>query len=149
MYAYKNYNLRNEYSSLLPDVLPSIPWVDAALGEASSLDAVNLWLGNDQSITALHRDNYENIYCQVVGQKHFVLLPPVEAACVNEQWLVPATYDQQMYLVEDEDEDAEKVPCAIWDPDSPEKQATIYSRFSEPMRVTLQEGDVMYLPTCW
>lgn len=143
----ENDNLRGEYSPLLPDVLPSIPWVDIALGEASTLDAVNLWLGTDESITALHRDNYENIYCQIIGQKHFVLLPPVEASCVSEQWLLPATYDESMILVPDEG--AEKVPCAVWDPDFPEKQATMYSRFSRLMRVTLDQGDMMYLPTCW
>ncbi|KAL9640410.1 MAG: hypothetical protein Q9164_000292 [Protoblastenia rupestris] len=143
----ENNNLCNEYSPLVPDVFPSIHWVDAALGEGSSPDAANLWLGTDQSTTALHRDGYENIYCQIIGQKHFVLLPPVEAACVNEQWLLPATYDESMRLMPDEG--AEKVPCAVWNPDSPEKQATMYSRFSKPMKVTLHEGDMMYLPTCW
>ena len=100
-------------------------------------------------MTALHRDNYENVYCQVIGRKHFVLLPPVEAACVNEQWLRPATYDGRMDLVTDGDESLGKVPCAVWDPDVPEVQASAFSQYSRPMRVTLAEGDMMYLPTCW
>ncbi|KAL9101160.1 MAG: hypothetical protein Q9163_003562 [Psora crenata] len=144
----ENDNLRHEYSPLLPDVAPSIPWADAALMDgAPSLDAINLWLGTDRSVTALHRDGYENVYCQLIGEKHFVLLAPVEAACVNEQWLLPATYDQHMGLVPEEG--SERVPCALWDPDIPEEQATIYSKFSRPMRVTLAQGDMMYLPTCW
>jgi len=47
-------------------------------------------------VTALHRDNYENIYCQVIGNKHFVLLPPIEAPCVNERILPCATYESHV-----------------------------------------------------
>ena len=127
-------------------VQPSIDWADAALGNENPLDAVNLWLGTDQSVTAMHRDSYENIYCQIMGQKHFVLLPPIAAVCVNEQWLSPATYDHKMNLVQDE---GHRVPCAIWDPDDSEKNTTAFSHLARPLRVTLEPGDMMYLPTCW
>lgn len=70
-----------------------IAWARIALGRQP--DAVNLWIGNSRSITSLHRDNYENVYCQVVGRKHFVLLPPVEMACINEKLLTAATYAQK------------------------------------------------------
>ena len=61
----ENDNLRDEYSSLYSDVETDIPWARIALGQ--SPDAINLWIGNSNSVTALHRDNYENIYCQIVG----------------------------------------------------------------------------------
>lgn len=49
-----------------------------------------------KSVTALHRDNYENIYCQVIGNKHFVLMPPIAAPCVNE-WILPcATFESRV-----------------------------------------------------
>ncbi len=67
-----------------------IPWARIALGQPP--DAINLWIGNSNSTTALHKDNYENIYCQIRGSKEFVLLPPVEMACVNEKSLPCATY---------------------------------------------------------
>ncbi len=86
----ENDNLRGEYSDLYTDVAKDIPWARIALGQDP--DAINLWMGNSRSVTALHKDNYENIYCQVMGAKHFVLLPPVEMACVNEKDLPSASY---------------------------------------------------------
>lgn len=41
------------------------------------------------------------------------------------------------------------VPFVIWDPDKPEENATRYSKLAEPMRVTLEEGDMLYLPAMW
>ena len=41
------------------------------------------------------------------------------------------------------------VPFAIWDPDKPDENATRYSKLAEPMRVTLEEGDMLYLPAMW
>jgi jumonji domain-containing protein 7 len=79
----QNDNLRNEYETLFADVPKSIPFAKIAL--AQEPDAVNFWLGNSHSVTALHKDNYENVYVQILGRKHFVLLPPVEAPCVAER----------------------------------------------------------------
>lgn len=109
-------------------------------------------------MTALHKDNYENIYVQIQGQKHFVLLPPHCHPCVNEQPLRPATYarnvenpnklDLVMDLAEG-DSEPERVPFATWDPDRPEDNMTIYSKLPEPERVTLERGDMLYLPAMW
>ena len=86
----ENNNLREEYFDLFLDVEKDIPWARIALEREP--EAINLWIGNSRSITALHRDNYENIYCQVVGRKHFVLLSPMETACIDEADLQSATY---------------------------------------------------------
>lgn len=156
----QNDNLRNEYATLFADVPPSIPFAHIALEKDP--DAINFWLGNSSSTTALHKDNYENIYVQVLGRKHFVLLPPVEAACVNERSVLAATYAPQppartdctQALTTNElcvriDEPVEYVPFATWDPDVPDQNATPYSRLSQPLRVTLEEGDMLYLPALW
>lgn len=117
-------------------------------------DATNLWIGNSRSVTALHRDNYENIYAQIIGQKHFVLLPPICHPCVNEQRLTPATYVREdegtdLKLKEDDDGQGEAVPFATWDPDYPDRNATPYSSLAKPIRVTLDPGDFLYLPAMW
>jgi jumonji domain-containing protein 7 len=126
-------------------------------------DAINLWIGNSRSVTALHRDNYENVYVQITGRKHFVLMPPLFQPCVNEQDLEPATYvrgqpegqksddlELRMDEVADGDRDgAPKVPFATWDPDEPEVRATPYSHLADPMRVSLEPGDMLYLPAMW
>ncbi|KAJ4351294.1 uncharacterized protein N0V89_006633 [Didymosphaeria variabile] len=158
----QNDNLRGEYATLFKDVPASIPWARIALDQDP--DAINFWLGNSASTTALHKDNYENVYVQVLGKKHFVLLPPVEAPCVNEKAVLAATYgndgppDSTLHLKKDmvvkidgaeEGEEGQYVPFATWDPDRPEEHTTPFSRYSQALRVTLEEGDMLYLPALW
>ncbi|PSN66232.1 Clavaminate synthase-like protein [Corynespora cassiicola Philippines] len=148
----QNDNLRNEYGTLFGDVPESVPFARIALQKEP--DAVNFWLGNSRSVTALHKDNYENVYVQVLGRKHFVLLPPVEAPCVNERAVLAATYvpsdgEGEGGLVAKVDDPEEYVPFAMWDPDRPEENATRFSQYSQPLRVTLDEGDMLYLPALW
>lgn len=145
-------NLRHEYLSLSGDVPRDIPFARIALQKDP--DATNLWIGNSRSVTALHRDNYENVYAQIIGRKHFVLLPPTCHPCVNEQRLIPATYVRGgdragLTLREDGDGQGEPVPFATWDPDFPERDATPYSPLAKPIRVTLDPGDFLYLPAMW
>ncbi|OQO10224.1 hypothetical protein B0A48_04581 [Cryoendolithus antarcticus] len=147
----QNGNLPTEYSALLHDVPLDISFATEALQQPP--DAQNFWLGNHRSTTALHKDNYENIYIQIIGQKHFVLLPPVEVACVNEQPATRARYvpasGETGKLVIGVDGVAEAVPTPTWDPDEPSVRATAYSGLSRPLRVTLDPGDMFYLPAMW
>lgn len=153
----QNDNLRDEYTSLFSDVPSSIAFARVALEQAP--DAVNFWLGSSASVTAMHKDNYENIYVQILGQKHFVLLPPVDAPCVNEKEVLAGTYapknsieaetTEKEDLVIQIDDPATYVPFATWDPDSPHEDTTPYSKHAQPMRVTLEEGDMLYLPALW
>ncbi|KAJ9638760.1 hypothetical protein H2199_006620 [Coniosporium tulheliwenetii] len=161
----QNNNLPEEYEELYRDVPESIPFARIALQKKP--DAVNMWIGNSLSTTALHKDNYENIFVQILGQKHFVLLPPVEAACVNEQELPDATYvrfdvPQEVYdyndahgirdtinLEAEVDDPPTKTTFPTWDPDNPSLRPTPFSHLSRPMRVTLDEGDMLYLPALW
>ncbi|KAF7562559.1 hypothetical protein G7046_g1572 [Stylonectria norvegica] len=145
----ENDNLRDEYLTLFSDVQKDIPFARIALQKPP--DAVNLWIGNSRSVTALHKDNYENIYVQVLGRKHFVLLPPLCHPCVNERPLQPATYARHTddSLALSMDSGAETVPFATWDPDVPRANATPFSHLAKPMRVTLCPGDMLYLPAMW
>lgn len=162
----ENDNLRNEYSTLFSHVDADIPWARIALEQKpeainlckstwhlfSSLPNVHPGIGNSRSVTALHKDNYENIYVQIIGAKHFVLLPPLFYACVAEAELPTATYTRSSTgsLEIQLDEGEENVPFAIWDPDGDESgYGTRYSRYAEPVRVTLKKGDMLYLPALW
>jgi peptidyl-lysine (3S)-dioxygenase / protease len=151
----ENDNLRQEYSNLLQDVPADIAFARIALEKQA--DAINLWIGNELSVTSLHKDNYENIYVQVRGQKHFVLLPPIEMPCTNEQ-LLPKTRYRSVEghsstwpedLTFDAGEEDCQVPVATWDPDDPLKRLSKYSHLSTPLRITLDEGDLLYLPAMW
>jgi jumonji domain-containing protein 7 len=77
------------------------------------------------------------------------LLPPLAFACVNERELSPASYKRSADGGLDvTKEHGEKVPFAIWDPDKKSHQ-TSYSKFAKPLRVTLEKGDMLYLPAIW
>jgi jumonji domain-containing protein 7 len=151
----ENDNLRNEYSALFQDVAPEIDFARIALGEKA--EAINLWIGNSKSVTALHKDNYENIYIQVIGQKHFVLLPPICMPSIKEQELEPAIYIRDGDKLKITKEEGDKVPFATWDPDASSSSSTLSSeetRYTQlaaemTMRVTLEKGDMLYLPALW
>ncbi|KAI1111106.1 phospholipase A2 [Nemania sp. NC0429] len=163
----QNDNLRHEYVALFSQVEKSIAFARIALERDP--DAINMWIGNSRSVTALHRDNYENIYVQIAGQKHFTLLPPLFQPCVNERDLQPATYVRREgegrrqdgegraggfvlrldAAMDGNGDSAPDVPFATWDPDTPEVCATPYSHLAEPMRVSLEPGDMLYLPAMW
>ncbi|KAE9372355.1 Clavaminate synthase-like protein [Stipitochalara longipes BDJ] len=143
----QNDNLRNEYATLFSHVEKDIPWARIALQEEP--EAINLWIGNSRSVTALHKDNYENIYVQIRGEKHFTLLPPLAYACVAERELTPASYVQKEDgSLEIQEEEGDKVPFPTWDPDGSGHE-TRYSKYAQPMKVTLRKGDLLYLPALW
>jgi jumonji domain-containing protein 7 len=96
---------------------------------------------------------------QVVGKKHFTLLPPLAAPCIRETWVPYATYspkdsissirqalDEPLTL---DFEPEGYVPAPIWDPDRPEENTSPYSMHAKPFLVTLEPGDMLYLPTGW
>ena len=92
----------------------------------------------------------ENIYVQVLGRKHFILLPALCQPCVNERLLAQATYRRDGSNLELElDENGEHVPLATWDPENPSEHATQLSALARPIHVTLNPGDMLYLPAMW
>lgn len=175
----ENDNLRTTYAALMAYVPATISWAAEGLAlssgaDTTSPDAVNIWLGNSLSTTSLHRDPYENIYVQVRGRKHFVLVSPVAVAAVGEKmrglgrWVCkgenhgdgPDHDSGARWRVEREGGDEVKVPVAGWDPGfedgadlAPVDAADIHvdkcRRLITPLKVTLEEGDMLYLPALW
>lgn len=155
----ENDNLRDEYSPLAAHLPPSPPFARIAL--ARDPDALNLWIGNSRSVTALHRDNYENLYVQLRGRKHFVLLPALCAPAVKEDVLRPARYARRANGLELECEEGEGVPFPTWDPDEvsvgggaegmgeERVEGNEFEDVVRPLRVTLEPGDMLYLPAMW
>jgi len=88
----------------------------------------------------------------------------VESSCVNEQTLPAATYTpvqanspseeredevNDLYLEAKLDDPPATIPFAVWDPDMPSRHPTPFSPLSRPLRATLNQGDMLYLPALW
>ncbi|XP_024588114.1 cytosolic phospholipase A2 beta-like isoform X2 [Neophocaena asiaeorientalis asiaeorientalis] len=105
-------NLLTELPQLLPDLEPHVPWASEALGKMP--DAVNFWLGEAAAVTSLHKDHYENLYCVVSGEKHFLLHPPSDRPFIPYELYTPATYqlteEGSFKMVDEEAMEKAKVP---------------------------------------
>ncbi|XP_037358178.1 bifunctional peptidase and (3S)-lysyl hydroxylase JMJD7 isoform X2 [Talpa occidentalis] len=142
-------NLPTELPQLLPDLEPHVPWASEALGKMP--DAVNFWLGEAAAVTSLHKDHYENLYCVVSGEKHFLLHPPSDRPFIPYELYTPATYqltDEGFFKVVDE-EAMEKVPWIPLDPLAPDlARYPCYSQ-AQALRCTVRAGEILYLPALW
>lgn len=134
---------------MLKDAKGGFPWVAEAL--LKEPDATNVWVGDERSVTAMHKDNYENIYCQIMGKKLFTLISPLEVMCVKERSLPLATYrpvegKSGEYDIVPDDPPTE-VHC--WPTVDPEigMRGVEWWSLCKPIYVELDPGDVSELLT--
>lgn len=141
-------NLLQELPELTSDLDTHISWMSAALGKDP--DAVNFWLGEEAAVTSMHKDHYENLYCVISGEKHFLLLPPTDRPFIPYGLFQPAVYHQREDgRFEIIDQDGDKVPWIPLDPLDPD--LTRFPEFgsASPLRVTVRAGEMLYLPSLW
>ncbi|PNI10803.1 hypothetical protein CK820_G0056777 [Pan troglodytes] len=142
-------NLPTELPQLLPDLESHVPWASEALGKMPN--AVNFWLGEAAAVTSLHKDHYENLYCVVSGEKHFLFHPPSDRPFIPYELYTPATYqptEEGTFKVVDE-EAMEKVPWIPLDPLAPDlARYPSYSQ-AQALRCTVRAGEMLYLPALW
>ncbi|XP_074091265.1 bifunctional peptidase and (3S)-lysyl hydroxylase JMJD7-like isoform X2 [Macrotis lagotis] len=142
-------NLSSELPQLLTDVEPHVPWASEALGKMP--DAVNFWLGEEAAVTSLHKDHYENLYCVISGEKHFLLHPPSDRPFIPYELYTPATYhmsEDGSFKIVDE-EAMEKVPWIPLDPVAPDLVQYPLYKHAQPLHCTVKAGEMFYLPALW
>ncbi|KAM6973455.1 bifunctional peptidase and (3S)-lysyl hydroxylase JMJD7 [Aplochiton taeniatus] len=142
-------NLTEELPELTGDVEPHITWMSEALGKLP--DAVNFWLGEASAVTSMHKDHYENLYCVISGEKHFILLPPTDRPFIPYELYQPAVYRQREdgnFEVVDE-KDSDKVPWIPLDPLNPDLERYPDYRHARPLHCTVRAGEMLYLPSLW
>ncbi|EFC48787.1 predicted protein [Naegleria gruberi] len=96
----------------------------------------NMWISSDQSLTPIHYDNSDNLFVQIFGKKHMILWEPKEKSLLYLNEEDHPTSDRQTRI------DLTKEPSEI---------ALNFPNFfkSNPVRVTLNPGDVMFIPKGW
>lgn len=125
-----------------------LPWAAEALEKEP--DATNVWVGNERSVSAMHKDNYENLYCQVMGRKIFTLVSPMEVMCVKEESLPSATYKPvegtpEKYEIVPDDPLSEVHCWPTVDPDIGVRGDKWWG-LCKPVFVELEPGDVSGFP---
>jgi len=147
-YAQKqNSSLTEEFGEIMADIR-HLDWATEAFGKQP--DAVNFWLGDGRAVTSMHKDPYENIYCVVRGSKEIILQPPTDQPWLPVQSLQPAVYHHseeggwQVKKVE-----GDPVPWIVVDPLCPDVDKFPGYANSTQLKMTLNAGDVLYLPSLW
>ncbi|KAG0613312.1 hypothetical protein M758_6G093600 [Ceratodon purpureus] len=145
-----------EFSALSDDADGDIGWASQALG--CKPEAVNLWIGTQDSVTSFHKDHYENLYAVVSGEKHFTLLPPTDVHRMYVKKYPIAHYERtdSGSLVLKHDDPTSWVPWVSVDPslkDSDLQTAkSQYPRYFEgppAFECSLRAGELLYLPSLW
>ena len=136
-YQKQNSSLSLECDYLLKNknVPKSVPLGDKVF---ESLDAINIWLGSSESISSIHKDPYENIYCVAEGKKKFSIAPPVLLPWMNYK-------DVDVYK--------HKLDNDVWDIENMDYKTKWIDGFDKD-RVKLlvaevEKGDLFYLPAFW
>ena len=147
----QNDSLSQELPDLIADCAPSLELGVAAFG--NDPEAVNIWMGDERAVSALHKDHYENLYCVVHGEKHFLLFPPADVLWLEEVSCRPATYcfseEQQTWsIVEDPADETGPSPDVPWVDYDEANPRGLQTRAS-PVRCVVKAGETLYLPSLW
>eukprot|EP00624_Nannochloropsis_granulata_P001146 evm.model.NODE_15307_length_16043_cov_30.735523.2 len=163
-----------EYLSLTqylgPTLLPSLPLpLPAAaavaadvVGKERGLELLltNLWVGKGGTTSPLHYDDYENILCQLAGRKDLTLFPPMDIFNLyyttrvkgELKYVYPDTFERMPLgrTKEGGREGGNKVvfgsSVLLEEPDLTRHPDVVKAT---PFRVSLKEGECLYLPAYW
>jgi len=107
-------------------------------------------MGNDDAVSSLHKDHYENMYIVITGEKHFTLLPQTDLFYLYEGKYTEARYreTENGFVIEEEVPKSE-VPWIPVDPDKPNLTKFPLFKHSKPIRCTVKAGEMLYLPSLY
>jgi hypothetical protein len=92
-----------------------------------------IWIGPKGTLTPLHRDDTDNLFAQVWGQKSFILAAPHHRAALGTWSTSPKG----------------GLDGCDFNPDAPDYQRFPAARDVPFLRVVLQAGDLLFLPEGW
>jgi len=116
----------------LPRLIPNIP---VTMLDMARETLISLWLGN-QTHTATHWDQSQNLACVVAGRRRFTVFPPEQ---LKNLYVGPLEFTLAGQ------------PTSLVDIDAPDLET--YPRFAEALqaarRAELGPGDALYIPAMW
>ncbi|SDZ66234.1 cupin-like domain-containing protein [Pseudomonas sp. NFIX28] len=95
--------------------------------------APRIWIGPKGTLTPLHRDDTDNLFAQVWGQKSFILAAPHHRPALGTWSTAPKG----------------GLDGCDFNPDAPDYQRFPQARDVTFLRITLQAGDLLFLPEGW
>ncbi|RMD44835.1 hypothetical protein DV735_g429, partial [Chaetothyriales sp. CBS 134920] len=144
VYYLQSQNSNLTSTSLVPlmqDLPDNFSFAKDVLGEP---DARNIWIGNDRSITSLHRDPYENLYLVLKGSKTFRLWPPVDEAAMPTKLVRTGLYQYDANACPpfeiNLDQEVEKIPWIDLDPLESAHEQTLVAKGARMRIVTVHEA---------
>ncbi|KAL7526056.1 hypothetical protein ACHAXR_002278 [Thalassiosira sp. AJA248-18] len=178
-YSRQNDCLRTEVAKLFSTQLfpDTFPFAEQAFGTGPP-DAVNLWIGNEKSVSSMHKDHYENLFYVCSGQKEFILCPPADVVFLHEGEFSSGTFcpvrdnasrgesDEQTHLAshwtvvaDDGNEggldETSEVKTRWIEPDikkhmeNPSTSEFPLLSKAHPIKVLVSEGEMLYIPSLW
>lgn len=120
-------------------------------------DAINLWIGNERSVSSMHKDHYENLFYVCSGQKEFVLCPPANVLFLHEDefqsgTLCPINGSSWVVAADDKQHDDNDSRKQFWiEPDITDYCESKFPLLAKtnPIKVTVSEGEMLYIPSLW
>jgi len=113
----------------------------------------NLWIGSTPTISPLHYDDYENLLCQIKGQKEVILFPPSDHKNLyyvgRPKGTLQYSYPSQFIRDKSKVESRAVVFGSSVNIDEPNLKLHPLYENSHPIRALLQPKDVLYLPAYW
>jgi jumonji domain-containing protein 7 len=139
-------SLTRDFPALAADVPAELPWATEAFGAPP--DAVNMWCGNDRSVSSFHLDHYEHMFAVIVGEKRVTLLPPCDSRLLQRRRCPVGRFEQghnggwHVAL--------ESPPRRVsWATVDQHPEAGVPAADPAFIEVTVRAGELLYLPSLW
>ena len=122
---------------------------------SNEVAAVNLWIGDERSVSSVHKDPFDNIYCVVRGTKTFTLLPPSDVRYLGERAFPSASYKHNSItgdfdiIVDQYKDDIVVVPWCEVDPLHPNLTTNSNFQYASPLHIEVNAGETLFIPALW
>ena len=157
----QNNSLIDEFSALLKDVEHNLLFANNSLdnnnknvqNEATNAEAINLWIGDEQSISTTHQDPYENFYAVVRGTKIFTLYPPSDVGFLYEKVYPTASYvkdaNKNLCIQIDNETTCPWITMDLTQTDDEINENFPKFKLAHQVVATVEKGECLYLPSLW